>query len=195
VGLVLGAHQLGGDGFEHRGLGDRGVLGRPAGERVAEDARDVGVVHLVPPVDQQDPLLAGVRSSPSGLLSGLLDALKQRPGVLEVPVQHHDLPEALAQPVRHQAADHLLEHPPGQAHRAGEVPAAAAARARVRGVEQGRRDHQAPLRGHLRGDVLRDEAVGAERQVRAVLLDRAHRQQERRAVVDLRLDLGPGHAL
>jgi hypothetical protein len=163
------------------------VLGRPAGETIAEDGLDVVGLDLVPPVDQQDlrRLVVG--------LAGLLRCFQERPRVLEVPVEDGDPAESLAQEILDHEPHDLLQHAAGQAHGTGEVPAAAAARPGVGPVEH-RRGHDQPAPGaRLGGDVLRDERVSAQRQMGAVLFDRADGQHDGGPGLDLGPDLRRGH--
>ena len=110
-----------------------------------------------------------------------------------MPVEDGDLAESLAQEILDHEPRDLLQHPAGQADRTGKVPAAAAARPGVSPVEHGGRHDQPAPGGRLGGDVLRDERVSAQRQMRAVLFDRADGQHDGRPGVDLGPDLRPSH--
>ena len=147
-----------------------------------------GVGGEVPPLDEED--------AAAGRLEVVVDGDGQCGRVAAVPVHGDEMLEAVVGERVADLAEDLEERRRRQAQRAGELHVVPGQRHVQRG-----RDQQLDALGlarlrRPRAQRARDEAVGVERHVRAVLLGRPDRDQHRvHAAADRRLDLRPGHPL
>ena len=126
-------------------------------------------------------------------LAGAVDARPEQVHVLTVPVDDRDAAEAGAGELADHIGDHRDQRLGPQRGRPREALAAAGERPAARAEDLRRGDHQVELGGEEERELVRDQGVDAERQVRPVLLGRPDRPERDRAAGRRGLDLGPGH--
>ena len=109
-----------------------------------------------------------------------VDALHQEHVVLVVAVHHRHAAHAVACELADDVADHAYQGLAVEAGGAGKVIAAAGFRLRLVTVAEGGRDQVAGARRDPLGERGRDRGVAIHGQMRAVLLQRAHREDHHR---------------
>ena len=174
-----------------RGLEHATMLHRPTGELALVDGIDRVLGDEVPVRQNHGGEVAN--AIPAQLALGKVDAFDDEGGVLVVTIDQHGLAYAVARKLLQHILDRRGHGLSIQARGARHVVSAAALLLRFVAVGDGRRDQGVDARGDTLGNGSRQQHVRVHGHMRAMLLERANRNQHRRlAVTDLGVVHGPG---
>ena len=174
-----------------RGLEHASMLHCPTGKLALVDGIDRVLGDEVPV--RQDYRGEIANAVPAQLALGKVDAFDDEGGVLVVTIDQHGLAYAVARKLLQHVLDRRGHGLPIQAGRARHMVSAAALLLRFVAVGDGRRDQGIDARSDPLGNGSRQQHVRVHGHVRAMLLERADRNQHRRlAVADLGVVHGPG---
>ena len=166
-------HELRVEVQHDRGLHQAGVFQRPSGEALGPGGLHGLLGDVLPVRDLGDPHVADAVAPETAQRE--VDAFHQEHVVLVVAVHHRHAAHAVAGELAHDVADHADQGLAVEAGGAGKVVAAAGFRLRLVAVAEGGRDQVARARRDPLGQRGRYRGVAVHGQVRAVLLQRAHR--------------------